>query len=48
MIKPVEEELQCESRSGICLTPGDRIDFPGDLAPSCGVRKIHEWLPVGQ
>lgn len=40
--------LQFHSRSGICLNVGDEIDFPDDRAPSCTIRRIHEWLPAGQ
>jgi len=38
--------IQFESRSGICLTTGDEIDFPGDFAPACTIQSIDTWIPL--
>ena len=40
--------IQLESRSGICLSQGDRVRFDRDRAGlSCSIRRIHEWIPAG-
>jgi len=38
--------LRTQSRSGICLSPGDQISFPQDRGFSCSVTRIYEWLPA--
>ncbi|MCB1669632.1 MAG: DUF6491 family protein [Gammaproteobacteria bacterium] len=38
--------LQFESRSGICLNPGDEIEFPGSFSPSCTISSIDTWIPL--
>lgn len=38
--------LRTQSRSGICLSPGDRISFPHDRGMSCSVTRIYEWFPA--
>ncbi len=38
--------LRTESRSGICLSPGDQISFPHDRGFSCSVTRIYEWIPA--
>ena len=37
--------LRTQSRSGICLSPGDEISFPRDQGFSCSISNIHAWHP---
>lgn len=39
--------IQLESRSGMCLSQGDRVRFDRDRSGlSCSIRRIHEWIPA--
>ncbi|MAY55297.1 MAG: hypothetical protein CMQ46_11850 [Gammaproteobacteria bacterium] len=38
--------ISVESRTGVCLSPGDRIGFDNDRAPACSISEIHRWIPA--